>query len=145
MSKSFQIRGIEDTKKLLNIIAYDKSRNLARAANLGVASQVGKKIRELAPEEHGHLKKSIKWRAKRVVNKNKPESTVFVGNYKGNAKPFYWRFLEYGRGGDSPMSAINFVRRSIEMVRPEIKKIYLEQFNKKLASLIKREQKKAAK
>ena len=64
---------------------------------------------------------------------------------KNGQIPFYWRFLEHGRGGENPQPGINFVSRAAEIIRTNIDSIYIEQFGKKLEALIKREKKKLAK
>ena len=141
----FKINGIEETQELLGVIAPKKAIALNRSVNLAISAQIGKKIKELVPRDDDVLYQSIKWRRKRSPPE-RPTSIVFAGVSKKNGQiPFYWRFLEHGRGGENPQPGINFVSRAAEIIRTNIDSIYIEQFGKKLEALIKREKKKLAK
>lgn len=142
---NFEITGIKEVEQLLGEIAPKRARALNRNTNLAIAARIGKKIKELIPSKTGAMKQGVKWRRKRG-KPDKPASIVYMAKSKKSGEvPFYWRFLNNGRGGKNPESGLFFVERSVEVIRNNFDNIYKEEFTKKLAQMIKREKKKLAK
>jgi HK97 gp10 family phage protein len=111
----------------------------------GMASETAKEAKKRVPKKTGRLRKAIK--AKRRRGKpGQPVSDVIVESGK-NAKNdgFYWRFVEFGTGGPVPQPEQPFLRPAKDMIQSNMPKIVEEQFTKKLAAAVKREQKKIAK
>jgi HK97 gp10 family phage protein len=129
----FQITGIDDVNRTLQEVGPKVARNLLRATVQDIASQLAKSATEKAPRNKGRLKKGIKPKRERGT-KTSVESTV-------RAWPFYWRYLEYGQGPDHVEHA--FFLKSLEEMRPNIDRVYLEAFVKKLEARLARERKRA--
>jgi hypothetical protein len=53
---------------------------------------------------------------------------------------YYWRFLEYGDGPDGVEHA--FFLKALQEMRPNMDRVYMDAFAKKLAARIKREMKR---
>jgi HK97 gp10 family phage protein len=140
-----EVIGLEDIKKVLEELAPKHARNLSRAMVHGMASETAKEAKKRVPKRTGRLRKAIK--AKRRRGKpGQPVSDVIVESGK-NAKNdgFYWRFVEFGTGGPVPQPEQPFLRPAKDMIQSNMPKIAEEQFTKKLAAAVKREQKKIAK
>lgn len=130
---SFSITGTEEIKEILKEIAPKHARNLMRSTVHGIASQIAKDASQNAPDDTGFLKKNIKAERK----KSPPDIPISDVTVKD---AFYWRFLEYGtRTG---VRERGFIRAAKDRAESNIKQIITEQFAKKLAAMIKREQKK---
>jgi len=131
----YQITGIEDVNRTLMEIAPKEAKNLLRATVQDIAKQLAKSGADGAPDgDSGKLKKGIKPKRERG-SKTGVESTV-------RAKPFYWRYLERGQGPDGVEHA--FFLKALEELRPDLDRIYLETFVKKLEARLARERKRAA-
>ena len=145
MPQKLEIDGIESMNKLLGELLPKHARNLSKAFVHGLASDMTKEAKKRVPVDKGTLKKAIK--AKRRRSKpDKPVSDVIVehGNDVKN-DGFYWHMVEYGTGGPVPQPEQPFLRPAKDLVQAELPARAEEQFKKKLAALVKREQKKAAK
>lgn len=134
-----KIDGVEDIQKAFSLLLPRQAQNLTRATVNSVAKIVRDDSREFAPEDEGVLKKEIFHRREKS-HPDKPMASVYV-----TKKAFYWRFMEYGTGGENPIPENPFFLRAIEKTRMNIKQIFLEEFGKKLEAFAKREAKKAAK
>jgi len=146
MPQKLEIDGIESMNKIFNDILPKHARNLSKAFVHGLASDMAKEAKKRVPDGGtGNLKKAIK--AKRRRSKpDQPTSDVVVE--QGSAAKndgFYWHFVEYGTGGPVPQPEQPFLRPAKDLVQAELPARAEEQFKKKLAALVKREQKKAAK
>lgn len=145
MPPKVQVVGIEEINKVLGQLVPKHARNLSKSVIHGLASETAKSAKQNVPTKTGTLKKSIK--AKRRRSKpDQPISDVII-EQGSNAKNdgFYWFFVEYGTGGPIPQPEQPFLRPAKDKTQAQMPKILDEQFNKKLAALIKREQKKARK
>lgn len=130
---SVQITGIDAVNCALNEFAPKDARNLIRATVHDIASQLAKSAKEKAPSDEGQLKAGIK--AKRdKPTRNTVSSSVRV------FRAFYWRFLEYGDGPDGVEHA--YFLKALQEMRPNMDRVYMEAFAKKLAARIKREMKR---
>ena len=145
MAQKLEVIGIESMNKIFDDILPKHARNLSKAFVHGLASDMSKEAKKRVPVNKGTLKKAIK--AKRRRSKpDKPTSDVVV-EQGSDAKNdgFYWHMVEYGTGGPVPQPEQPFLRPARDLVRAEMPQRAEAQFQKKLAALIKREQKKAAK
>lgn len=145
MPQKVEVIGLEEIKKVLTELAPKHARNLSKSFVHGLASETSKEAKKRVPTKTGTLKKAIKAKRRRSTP-DKPISDVIVeqGNSAKN-DGFYWFFVEYGTGGPVPQPEQPFLRPAKDLVQAEMPKRAKEQFTKKLAALIKREQKKAAK
>lgn len=134
------IDGIEGLEHILEAVGPREARNLNTATIHGIASQIAKSAKNKAPKDSGTLKRALKAKRRRARNPDKPFSDVMVEHGK-NAKndAWYWHFEEYGTVNKP---ARPFMQPAIDEVLPQIDEIYKKVFFKKLASRIKREQKK---
>ena len=141
---SFSIHGLEDIDKVLNELAPKHARNLSRALMQSLASDIAKGAKKLVPTSTGNLKKAIKAKRKRS-KPDKPISDVIVQSGKqAKNDGFYWRFVEYGTGGDHPSPEQPFLRPSLDRVKAEMPAIIEQNLRKKLIAMVNREKKKAA-
>lgn len=139
MKMDYKIEGIADVNRTLKEIAPREAQNLMRATVQDIASQLAKSAKVGAPKDGGDLKKAIKAKRERTYP-GKAESSVLVNTGKGGA--FYWRFLEYGQGPDGVEHA--FFLRALEEMRPNMDRVYMESFVKKLEARLARERKRLA-
>lgn len=150
MSITIKPVNAEAVQKIFDELAPRHANNLARATNHGVAGVVRDEVRQAAPSSaqvsarrrelrlkkgrgYGPLKKSISAKRERAEH-GVPRSTVRI-------KAFYWRFLE---NGTVRMPAIPFVDPVVERLRPQMPRLWAEQFGKKLEAALRRQAKKAA-
>lgn len=144
MSKNdaaMSIEGTDEMAKILEKIAPNHARNLMRSTVHGVASEITKRAKKLVPTDTGNLKKSLKTKRRRG-KPSKPVSDV-IAETRQRAKNdgFYWRFVEYGtRNGRKEQP---FMRPARDEVFSQLDQIIAKQFTKKLASAVKRAQKRA--
>ncbi len=129
-----QITGIDDVNRALNEFAPKDARNLIRATVQDIASQLAKSAKENAPSDTGGLKAGIKAKRDKPTRNTVSSSVRVYGAY-------YWRFLEYGDGPDDVEHA--FFLKALQEMRPDMDRVYMEAFAKKLAARIKREMKRA--
>ena len=126
-SKEFQFSGDlnKDSELYLDLgTVHDIARQLAKS---GTANVIGNGL-----DDEGELKKGIKPKRERG-DRETVRSTV-------RARPFYWYFLERGLGPDGEEHA--FMLRALQEMRPNMDRIYLEAFVKKLQARLARERKR---
>lgn len=131
---SVKITGIEDVNRALNDFAPKDARNLIRATVQEIATQLAKVAKENAPADSGQLKAGIKAKRDKPTRNTVSSSVRVFGAY-------YWRFLEYGDGPDGVEHA--YFLKALQDMRPDMDRVYMEAFAKKLAARIKREMKRA--
>jgi len=145
MPQKIGVVGIEDISKVLGELVPKHARNLSKSFVHGLASETSKEAKKRVPKKTGTLKKAIKAKRRRSTP-DKPVSDVIIEQGKSAKNDgFYWFFVEYGTGGPVPQPEQPFLRPARDLIEANMPKVAKEQFNKKLAALIKREQKKAAK
>jgi|TARA_B100001105_G_C22397410_1_gene447474 HK97 gp10 family phage protein len=136
------IEGVEDIQKLLTKIAPNHARNLMRSTVHAMAGGVAKEAKTKAPTRTGDLKKAIKTKRKKS-HPDKPISAVIVEhgfNVKNDA--YYWRFVEYGTGGENAQQARPFIAPAVETLRQNFNSTMVREFGKKLEKKLERERKK---
>ena len=145
MTRGLEVTGIDDITKVLEQLLPRHAANLSKAMIHGLASEVTKEAKKRAPKKTGTLRRAIK--AKRRRGKpGQPVSDVIVESGKtAKFDGFYWRFIEFGTGGPVPQPEQPFLRPAKDLIQANIPKIAQEQFVKKLAAAVRREQKKIAK
>lgn len=145
MPSKVEVVGIEEINKILGELVPRHARNLSKSVIHGLASETVKEAKKNVPTDTGTLKKAIKAKRRRA-KPDKPVSDVIIEQGKSAKNDgFYWFFVEYGTGGPVPQPEQPFLRPAKDLVQSEMPRILDEQFTKKLAALIKREQKKARK
>lgn len=127
------ITGIEDVNHALTEVGPREGRNLIRATVQDIAQQLAKSAKEFAPSDTGGLKAGIKAKRDKPTRNTVSSSVRVFGAY-------YWRFLEYGDGPDNVEHA--FFLKALQEMRPDMDRVYMEAFAKKLAARIKREMKR---
>lgn len=130
------ITGIADVNRLLREIAPNEARNLMRAVVQGLATDLANDARERMPEDSGAMKKAT------GVKRERGNRTTLASSIRVAGTAFYWRYLEYGQGPDRVEHA--FFLQSLEALRPDLDRRYLEIFVDKLIARLKRLNKKAA-
>lgn len=145
MPSKVEVVGIEEINKILGQLVPKHARNLSKSVIHGLASETTKEAKKNVPTKTFTLKKSIKAKRRRSTP-DKPVSDVIIEQGKDVKNDgFYWFFVEYGTGGPVPQPEQPFLRPAKDLVQSQMPRILDEQFTKKLAALIKREQKKARK
>ena len=133
MSFSTEMEGFEEVDALLTKIAPREANNIMRATVHGVAGDLAKKARKIAPDDPltqgDDFKRSIKTKRERG-SPGKYLSTVRV-----LPRAFYWWFLEYGT---KKMSERPTFTKVVQEFRIDAAKIYKEQFVKKFTARLKR-------
>jgi HK97 gp10 family phage protein len=137
---SVTITGIADINRILGELAQNEARNLMRAVTYDIAKTAADTATKHTPDDPktgaGDLKSSIK--AKRDKStRTRADASVRVTNIDRN---FFWRFLEYGDGPDGVEHAM--FAKAIEEMRPDMNRIYVEAFAKKLIARLVRERKR---
>ncbi len=130
-----EITGIADLNRVLTTLAPKVGIQLMRTTVYDIAQQVAVSAKENMPDPRtGTLKAETKARRGRGT-RTTVESTVNVGG-----AAFYWRFLEYGLGPDNVEHAMFL--KALQALRPDMDRIYLETFGRKLAARLARERKR---
>ena len=133
MNIDIKIKGIADVNRALTEVGPKEGRNLIRATVQDIAQQLAKSAKEYSPDDTGQMDAGIK--AKRdKPTRNTVASSVRVYD------AYYWRFLEYGDGPDGVEHA--FFLKALQEMRPNMDRVYMDAFAKKLAARIKREMKR---
>lgn len=130
------ITGIADVNRLLSQIAPTEAKNLMRATVHGLATDLVKSARERMPVDSGDMKRST------GAKRERGNRTTLASSVRVAGIAFYWRYLEYGQGPDRVEHA--FFLQSLEALRPDLDRRYLEIFVDKLIARLKRLNKKAA-
>ena len=138
---SVVIRGIEDINAILRDLAPNEAKNLLRATTYDMAKTAAEIAKPLTPDDPKtggtDLKSSIKPKREKG-SRFKVEASVTVTNIRRN---YFWRFLEYGDGPDKVEHAMFL--KTLERMRPDISRIYMEAFAKKLIARLVRARKRA--
>jgi HK97 gp10 family phage protein len=130
---SVTITGIADVNRALNEVGPKEGRNLIRATVQDIAQQLAKSAKKNAPSDGGALKAGIKAKRDKTTRDTVSSSVRVYG-------AFYWRFLEYGDGPDNVEHA--FFMKALQEMRPNMDRVYMDAFAKKLTARIKREMKR---
>lgn len=131
---SVEVSGIADVNRILMEIAPREAINLVRATVHDIASQLSKDAAANAPKDTGVLKKAIRPKRRRG-DRTTVQSDVIV-----SSSAYYWRFLEYGDGPDGV--AYDFFLNALQSLRPNVERVYLEAFARKLTARMARERKR---
>lgn len=131
---SVTITGLADLNAVLNAVAPREAKNLLRATVLDIAKQLAVGARGSMPEDTGDMIAATKAKRDRGT-RDSIEASVVVGK-----DAFYWRFLEYGQGPDGLEYA--FFLKALQAMRPDMERVYLEAFGRKLAARLARERKR---
>ena len=133
------VKGIADINAVFAQIAPREGINLIRATVHDIALQLAVSAKAKAPDDPatgaGDLKSSIKAKRTRGTRERVGSDVIVL------SQAYYWRFLEYGDGPDNVEHA--FFLKALQEMRPEIDRVYLEAFVKKLTARIARVRKKA--
>ena len=144
------LRGVEDVNRLLTQIAPREGINLMQATVGDISKQLAQSAASKTPDDPasgaGDLKSNIKsvrkvmgmksrGRVKAVRNnvRTVASAAVVVTNIKRN---YFWRFLEYGQGPDNIEWAMFL--KALQEMRPNMERVYLEAFAKKLVARLAR-------
>lgn len=127
MSVRVTVRGIADVNRILAEIAPNEARNLLRATVYDMAKGLAKDGAENVPDgpyKTGQLEGDIK------PKREKGTRTKIAASVRVAPRSFYWRFLEYGDGPDGVEHAMFL--RALQDLRPDLERVYLETFTRKL-------------
>ncbi len=130
---SVTITGLADLNAVLNAVAPREAKNLLRATVLDIAKQLATEAKGSMPEDSGDMIAGTKAKRDRGTRDSIEASVNVTG-------AFYWRFLEYGQGPDGLEYA--FFLKALQAMRPDMERVYLEAFGRKLAARLARERKR---
>lgn len=135
-----EVEGLEGLEATLGDLSQREARNLNRATIHAMAGRVRDDARLRAPKDKGTLKKAIKAKRRRPRNPDQPFSDIMV-EHGNDAKhdAFYWRFVEYGT---QTQGARPFIGPAADALRPDVARIYREEFMRKYARFLERRAKK---
>jgi HK97 gp10 family phage protein len=128
-----KIEGIADVNRMLLEVGPKEGRNLIRATVQDIAQQLAKSAKEYSPDDTGQLDAGIKAKRDKTTRNTVSSSVRVYGAY-------YWRFLEYGDGPDGVEHA--FFLKALQEMRPNMDRVYMDAFAKKLTARMKRELKR---
>jgi hypothetical protein len=134
MKVNISITGIADVNRILESIAPREAKNLMRATVQDIAVQLAVDEKKNSPDDSGLMDSITKAKRERG-SRDRVESSVVVGG-----KAFYWRFLEYGDGPDGVEHAMFL--KALQAMRPNIDRVYMEAFGRKLEARLARERKR---
>lgn len=136
------IEGLEELKDTLNQLAPREAQNILRGTVHGVAGEVRKAMRRRAPKDEGDLRKAI-FVQRRRGRPGEVISEVRIRHGKGQ-KPdaYYWHIIEFGAVN---VPAQPYIVPTIQEMKPQIPRIFREQFGKKFEKAMVRKAKRAAK
>ena len=129
---SVKVTGLSEVRAALIDLGPKEAKNLMRGVVFDIAKGLAKAATDRAPSDDGDLKAGIKPKRERGAP-NLLAATV-------RAQPFYWRYLEYGQGPDGVEHA--FFLKSLQELRPEMDRAYLETFVRKWTALMARKAKR---
>lgn len=132
------VKGIEDVNHILATIAPNEAANIMRAMVAALAKDLAKSASARVPVVDGTLKKSIFHERQRTRVKGR-RAGLLSAEVKVATDAFYWRFLEYGQGPDNVEYA--FFLQTLQALRPDLDRRYLEIFTAKLIARLKRKRK----
>lgn len=138
-ARGLKFEGMDELRAALRDFAPKEVNNLLRNTVHGVAGVVRDGVRKRAPVDTGTLRKAIT-AVRRRGKPGQPISDV-IAKHGDGAKydAFYWRFLEFGT---SKMMARPFIVPTVERFRPEMPRIYREEFGKKFEKAMAKKAKK---
>ena len=128
-----RIRGIEDVNHVLTQIAPREGINLIRTTVFDIAKQLADSAKGNSPDRTGLLDKVTK------AKRSRGTRTTAVADVTVGKRAFYWKFLEYGQGPDKVEHAMFL--KALQAMRPEMDRVYLEAFTKKLVARLARKAK----
>lgn len=135
MKLDVTIRGIADVNRVLTTIAPNEARNLLRATVAELAKDFAKEGAERAPKDQGTLAGAVKHKRERGTR------TTIAASVRVAPQAFYWRFLEYGQGPDGVEHAMFL--QTLQALRPDLDRRYMEIFVNKLVARLARKRKAA--
>lgn len=128
---SVKVKGLDDVRRTLIELGPKEATNLMRTVVFDLAKQLAQSASDFAPSDSGDLKSGIHPKRERGKRDFLAASV--------RASPFYWRFLEYGDGPDGVEHAFNL--KALMALRPDIDRVYLETFARKLEQRLARKRK----
>lgn len=133
------VTGIADVNAVLATIAPREGINLMRVTVHDIALQLAKLAKDKSPDDPatsaGDLKSSIKAKRTRGTRQRVGSDVVVAPS------AYYWKFLEYGDGPDHVEYAMFL--KALQEMRPDMDRVYLEAFTRKLIARLVRERKRA--
>jgi hypothetical protein len=130
---SVKVTGLKEVKAVLMDLGPKEATNLIRTVVFDMAKQLAEDGANNSPSDEGDLRSGIKPKRERG-KKHYLAASV-------RAAPFYWRFLEYGQGPDGVEHAMFL--KALQKLRPEVDRVYLETFVRKLEARMARKRKGA--
>lgn len=137
MNFGVKIEGMEDVRRTLTELGPREAKNLMRVTVKAMAKDFAKDSEQRIPVDQGDLASSIFSKRERGT-KDTLAASVLVAK-----EAFYWRFLEYGQGPDKVEHAMFL--QTLQALRPDLNKRYLEIYTAKLIAAMKRKAKRQAK
>jgi len=124
-----ELRGVDDVYRVLDQIAPREARNIMRATVGGMATELNKDAKDLAPMDEGDLVTSMKVKRRRIRDGQVRADLVV------ERRAFYWRFIEYGT---TKRSADPFYMFAAERFRSRALRSFLTQFGNKFEAALRR-------
>lgn len=133
-----QLSGFDEFARMTKTLAPRQARNLARSTTQAVASQIAKKMKQMAPKDEGTLRKAIKAKRRRMRGDIAISDVRIEHGARAKNDAWYWHFLEFGTVKRAPNP---FIRPALDAIQPEIPSIYSREFHKRLQKALEKQAK----
>lgn len=133
-----QLSGFDEFARMAKTLAPRQARNLARSTTQAVASQIAKKMKQVAPKDEGTLRKAIKAKRRRMRGDIAISDVRIEHGARARHDAWYWHFIEFGTVKQAPKP---FIRPAIDAIQPEIPSIYSREFHKRLKKALEKQAK----
>ena len=142
MKLGVTITGIADVNRVLRDVAPREARNLMKATVYDLTKQLADSARDRAPSDGPPLtlKPAIKPKRQRGTRDKIQAAVVVERGKSAKADGYFWRFLEFGTKTGIP--EYGFFLRTVQELRPQIDRLYLETFVRKLEARLVRERRR---
>lgn len=128
-TRSLEITGIKEFRRMCLQLAPREARNLARSTVHGVAGRVRDEMRRKAPRDEGDLRKSIKSKRRRMQGDTAISDVRIEHGRRAKYDAFYWHFIEFGTQSQGDQ---RFIRPTVQEIEDQIPRIFSEEFGKRL-------------
>ena len=133
MSFGVTITGIEDVNHVLATVAPREAVNLMRATIFELVKDIAVGVESRTPDDTGNLDKLI------IAKRDRGKRGTLAASVRVGKGAFYWKFLEYGQGPDHVEHAMFL--QTLQALRPDLDRKYIEIFTKKLIARLNRKRK----
>lgn len=138
-TRSLEITGIKEFRRMCLQLAPREARNLARSTVHGVAGRVRNEMRKKAPRDEGDLRKSIKAKRRRMQGDTAISDVRIEHGRRAKNDAWYWHFIEFGT---QQHAAQPYIRPTVQEIEDQIPQIFADEFGKRLEKALEKHAKR---